>query len=198
MASYGLLVAAEDPSLLASSRFHKCLKATYADLLGEGYDREWPFLSMVIDRGRGDPLGEANTALVAAGALSMGDAYGRVVQWRAEGRPLVTVATGAIEVAMMHGPLTALAPLWWTGIGGDGRGADGRRCALLRLNGLPSQERAVHLSMVYHAGLRGACSLDRPEAEQVIRAVLSPRSVAEVENWRFWFEVGDGSAAQDS
>ena len=193
--SYGLLVAAEDPAVLASSLFHNCLKATYADLLGDGYELDWPFLSMVIDRGLGDPMEQANTALVAAGALTLGDAHERVALWRDEGRPLVTVASGAMEVAAVHGPLTMLAPLWWSGLGGDGRGPDGRRCALLRLNRFPNTAVQVHVSMVYHAGLRGACTLDRPAAERVLAEVLSPRQQAEVKNWRFWFEERDGPAA---
>ena len=112
-----LMFDSDTPAALADPRFAGARVATYADLVTPQIAAQFGRRLVVIDRGRGDPLGLATVADCETGLLSVGQAVDKVRAWGAEGRPQPTIyhdrdLWGEIEAAFQPpGPWNWVATL---------------------------------------------------------------------------------------
>lgn len=184
-----LLVVSDDTELLGHARFERCLVATYADLLTPALIERFPDRLLVLDRGRGDPLGCACVAFMAPGGLSLADGIDRLREWDAAGK-VGTVAYVPRHLSYEHAAvLTGLKPLWWTARGRNWAGPDGQQAAIADLPGRSRPAGRVRLAAVMDTGLRALTSTPTAEAAGVIRWQFGEMGVV---GWHAACEVAAG------
>lgn len=103
----------DEPQVLADPRFAGCRVATYADLMTPQLVTEFAGRLVVIDRGRGDPMGLATVADCESALLSVAQTVAKVHQWTQEGRPYITVYHDRALWAELDAALGTVRPWNW-------------------------------------------------------------------------------------
>lgn len=127
-----LMFDSDQPIVLSDPRFASCRVATYADLLTPSLVTVFGPRLVVIDRGRGDPLGLAHVADIEPGALSVSAGADLIRQWTEQGRQYITAYHDRAEWAAVAAAVAPLQPWNWVATLDGSLNPDGRYPAVVQ------------------------------------------------------------------